>query len=59
MPIFEYQCKKCEEIFEELVLKDEDIPRKCPKCGSKIIKKLFSPANDIWKCPGSYKGDNK
>lgn len=41
MPIYEYECKKCNDKFEFLMLrKDEEI--KCPKCGSQNATKIFS-----------------
>lgn len=43
MPLYEYQCKKCEEKFETLVsLSKLDEPVKCPKCGSDETEKLLS-----------------
>ena len=43
MPIFEYKCKECNAIFEELVLtkaKRQDI--KCINCASSNVSKLLS-----------------
>lgn len=43
MPIFEYQCEKCQFKFELLILfsnKKTDIS--CPNCKGKEITKLFS-----------------
>ncbi len=47
MPIFDYECQNCGNIFEELVRSsstpDSDI--KCPKCGdNNSRKKLSAPA---------------
>ncbi len=43
MPIFEYKCKKCSKVFEELILlSSSDDVITCPKCGSKDLIKLFS-----------------
>lgn len=41
MPIFEYQCKKCERLFEELVMNSTQEVC-CPSCGSSDIEKLIS-----------------
>ena len=43
MPIYEYRCKSCGEVFEQLVLGgglDDNLS--CPKCGSKDIEKAMS-----------------
>ena len=40
MPIFEYQCQKCDNQFELLV--SSDTPIACPDCSSDQVKKLFS-----------------
>ncbi|HHW20474.1 FmdB family zinc ribbon protein [Thermodesulfovibrio thiophilus] len=40
MPVYEYECKKCGEFFEILVLGNKSVS--CPKCGSDDIKKKFS-----------------
>jgi putative FmdB family regulatory protein len=43
MPIYEFECKKCKEEFEELVFNTRE-PIHCPKCKSKQVKKLMSVA---------------
>ena len=42
MPIYEYQCKNCNYVFEELVFTSEDKSIKCPQCGGNEIKRLLS-----------------
>ena len=50
MPIFEYKCSKCGNIFEELVLKnDQEV--ECNNCGSKQASKVLS------KCRTKMGGD--
>jgi len=41
MPIYEYECKKCGESFEQLVFGGEEFVR-CPRCGSRNIDRLMS-----------------
>ncbi|MBO5760073.1 MAG: zinc ribbon domain-containing protein [Lentisphaeria bacterium] len=41
MPIFEYECKKCEKKFE-LLLPHSSASAVCPVCGTKDVKKLLS-----------------
>ena len=40
MPIFEYRCKKCNEVFEVLVRGSQK--PECPNCKSKRLEKLIS-----------------
>ena len=42
MPIYEYTCGKCKHDFEHFARNLSDQPKKCPKCGSKRVKKQFS-----------------
>ncbi|GAG69346.1 unnamed protein product [marine sediment metagenome] len=43
MPIFEYKCKKCNKVFEKLILSSSsDDVITCPECGDKDVIKLFS-----------------
>ncbi|MCP3899030.1 MAG: zinc ribbon domain-containing protein, partial [Desulfobacteraceae bacterium] len=41
MPIYEYQCNKCNKEFEKLIFKGEEDDITCPKCKSPdIVKKM-------------------
>jgi putative FmdB family regulatory protein len=43
MPIFEYQCLECQEVFETLQLSRESSEdTQCPGCGSERAEKLVS-----------------
>ncbi len=53
MPIYEFQCEDCGEVFEEFVFrKDEKIV--CKKCKSENVKKLISKV--AFKCEGRFTG---
>lgn len=41
MPIFEFQCEECGEVFEELVLRS-DAEVKCKRCKGTKVQKLIS-----------------
>jgi len=68
MPIYEYRCTQCEHQFQRLIRNPDDLPRACPQCGAKPLKKLFStfsPAMgssklktpcDAGACPGAREG---
>lgn len=42
MPIYEYQCKKCKNIFEYFHLASGDKNAVCPKCGSVEVERVMS-----------------
>lgn len=44
MPIFDYKCDKCGNIWEEF-RKSQSDPDKCPNCKSKKIERLISKSN--------------
>ncbi len=46
MPIYEYKCKKCGVVFEEIILsKDSSTKITCSKCGSDRVQKTISAAS--------------
>ncbi len=44
MPMYDYRCKHCDEVFEELVFSStsDDTEIKCPKCGQNKSERLLS-----------------
>jgi putative FmdB family regulatory protein len=56
MPIYEYQCTHCNDIFEIFHKIDEDCKVACPKCLSPA-RKLISATNFILKGSGFYIND--
>lgn len=59
MPIYEYQCKKCEHQFETIQKFSEDPLKRCPECGKLSLKKLVSRAAFRLKGGGWYETDFK
>ncbi len=46
MPIYEYQCQKCNTCFEKLQLPGrDDTDPQCPQCGAREAKRLMSCAS--------------
>ena len=56
MPIYEYQCTRCNEVFEIFHKIDEDGKVTCPKC-LKPAKKLISATNFVLRGSGFYVND--
>jgi putative FmdB family regulatory protein len=44
MPLYEYQCEKCEQRFERIQKFSDPPVDTCPNCGGKVRKLLSSPA---------------
>jgi putative FmdB family regulatory protein len=43
MPLYEYECSKCQHKFAELIMeKVEEEKLRCPKCKSRKWERLFS-----------------
>ncbi len=56
MPIYEYACMECEEHFEELVRRDDQVVT-CPSCGAaKVLKQLSSFAVAGARAAPSFSG---
>lgn len=57
MPIYEYQCPKCGEIFEEWVnIGDAEETQPCPKCGAQA-RHIISNTSFVLKGGGWYVTD--
>ncbi len=59
MPIYEYQCKKCEHQLEALQKMSEKPLLDCPACGKPALNKLVSAASFRLKGGGWYETDFK
>jgi putative FmdB family regulatory protein len=54
MPLYEYKCEKCEELFFELRSSSErEEPIACPDCGGegKIVFSTFAQGGSSDSCP--------
>ena len=58
MPIFDYQCRKCNHIFEHEHHIGEEPRVKCPVCKGQA-KKLISRVGVVFKGSGFYCTDNR
>jgi len=46
MPIYEFKCLACENVFEMLLINpDETVELKCSKCDSENLERLLSATN--------------
>ena len=58
MPLYDYQCKKCTNIFEFEHAIGEEPKVKCPDCDG-ASKKLISRVGVVFKGSGFYATDNR
>jgi putative FmdB family regulatory protein len=49
VPIYEYECEACGEVFEELVAAGAAAP--CPRCGSERTRRLMSTVSPPGRTP--------
>ncbi|MGQ9512330.1 FmdB family zinc ribbon protein [Thermodesulfitimonas sp.] len=57
MPIFEFRCLACGNLFEKLFLDTkEEVEIKCPDCGSEAFERVISKTNYVM---GLGKGADK
>ncbi|MFP4452577.1 MAG: FmdB family zinc ribbon protein [Desulfobacterales bacterium] len=52
MPIYEYQCEDCKQVFESIVVRSDSEPPACDKCGSRRVIRRISAANTIGASSG-------
>jgi putative FmdB family regulatory protein len=59
MPIYTYRCTQCGVEFEQHQ-NFSDLPLvKCPECGKKSLRKVFTPTGIIFKGSGWYATDHR
>lgn len=56
MPIYEYRCRDCEQIFEEWQRNHEDVEAPCPVCGGEA-QRIISNTSFVLKGTGWYVTD--
>jgi len=49
MPFFDYLCKTCEHIEENVLVKKFDEVNHCEKCGTELKRLLSTPAGHMFK----------
>lgn len=59
MPIYEYQCSRCEHKLEAIQKIADDPLVECPSCGHPSLRKLISAASFRLKGGGWYETDFK
>jgi putative FmdB family regulatory protein len=59
MPVYTYRCDNCGVQFEQSQ-KFSDTPlTRCPECGKKTLKKVYTPVGIVFKGSGFYATDHR
>jgi putative FmdB family regulatory protein len=59
MPVYTYRCDSCGVQFEQSQ-KFSDAPlTRCPECGKKALKKVYTPVGIVFKGSGFYATDHR
>ena len=59
MPVYTYRCEECGIQFEQ-TQKFSDAPlSKCPECGKKSLRKVYTPVGIVFKGSGFYATDHR
>ena len=57
MPLYEYKCSNCHQRIELVQKINDKPPKKCPRCGSPLVKVISAPSLHF-KGTGWYITDN-
>ena len=58
MPLYDYQCRSCNEVTEVRHGFKETFEDTCPKCGGEMAR-VFNPAGIVFKGSGFYVTDSR
>jgi putative FmdB family regulatory protein len=59
MPVYTYRCESCGVQFER-TQKFTDAPLvRCPECGKKSLRKVYTPVGIVFKGSGFYSTDHR
>ncbi|HSV31361.1 MAG TPA: FmdB family zinc ribbon protein [Atribacteraceae bacterium] len=57
MPIYEYQCRECDNAFEELQSMNDQPLSRCPACGGRVKRLISKGVGFVFKGSGFYVND--
>ena len=59
MPTYDYECTKCNHVFEATQKMSDKLLEKCPKCGAPVKRLIGKGSGIIFKGTGFYETDYK
>ena len=54
MPIYEFQCETCSNVFSQTMKMSDPHPDTCPSCGKQTVRKIMSRTSFLLKGSGWY-----
>jgi putative FmdB family regulatory protein len=59
MPIYTYRCANCGVQFEKTQKFSDQPLTRCPECGKKALRKVYTPVGIVFKGSGFYATDHR
>jgi putative FmdB family regulatory protein len=59
MPVYTYRCESCGVQFEKTQKFSDSALTRCPECGKKELRKVYTPVGIVFKGSGFYSTDNR
>ena len=59
MPTYEYECTRCQLVFEEIRPITAPRRERCPKCRGKVERLISGGMGVVFKASGFYKTDSR
>lgn len=59
MPVYTYRCENCGIQFDQTQKFSDPALTKCPECGKKSLKKVYTPVGIVFKGSGFYATDHR
>ncbi|MCL4560988.1 MAG: zinc ribbon domain-containing protein [Chloroflexi bacterium] len=59
MPVYSYRCESCGIQFERFQKFSDQPLTRCPECGKKTLRKVYTPVGIVFKGSGFYATDNR
>lgn len=59
MPIYTYRCENCGVQFEQAQKFSDASLTRCPECGKKTLRKVYTPVGIVFKGSGFYATDHR
>ena len=59
MPVYTYRCENCGVQFDQTQKFSDPVLTKCPECGKKSLRKVYTPVGIVFKGSGFYATDHR